>query len=188
MLRCRKSESYMESESPKIPHGTATTLFEEILNSGSNLRVKATGRSMSPFLRGGEVFTIRHVPWASLRRGDLIFFKSSTETPVLHRLIRKGRSSDGGVIFQTKGDALIAFDEPVPCHRILGRVWKIERVPSARGQRLINMESMRWRMINYLIALTAAITSPLYHNLARFKRCLSPIFQRMPRPAKSPDM
>ena len=53
--------------------------FDDILHSGSRLRVKATGRSMSP-----------------LRKGDLIFFINSRDGTTLHRLIRKGRSLDGG--------------------------------------------------------------------------------------------
>lgn len=173
------------------PGTTATTepsiigLFEDIVNTGASFRVRVTGGSMTPFLQGGEIVAIKKVPYPSLRRGDLIFFKNSQGSPVLHRLIRKRKSSRNTMTVQTKGDALIAFDEPVPYHRILGRVWTIERVPSGNGQRLINMESMQWRMINCLIALTAAITSPLYRNLAKCKRSLSQLFQRMPRPANS---
>ena len=51
-------------------------LFADILNKGLNLRLKVTGRSMQPFLRGGETVTIKKVPCSELRRGDLIFFDS----------------------------------------------------------------------------------------------------------------
>ena len=37
------------------------TFFEDILDKGLTLCVKVTGRSMSPFLQGGEILTIKKV-------------------------------------------------------------------------------------------------------------------------------
>ena len=159
-----------------VTEPSVTGLFEDIVAKGSILRVKVTGRSMAPFLQGGEVVAIRKVPCSSLRRGDLIFFRNNQGFPVLHRLIRKRHLLHTITTVQTKGDALIAPDEPVPYQSVLGKVWKIERVPSGNGQRPIDMESMRWRTINYLVALTATTQSYLYHRLARFKRRLFQIF------------
>jgi len=134
-----------------------TGLFEDILKSGSDLRVRVTGRSMSPFLQGGEVLTIRKVPLASLRRGDLIFFKDSRGYPVLHRLIRK-KHSNSKFIFQTKGDALVGFDEPVLHEDVLGKAFKIEK-NSAGCAKEINLESLLWKKINHLAAMSSLIKS-----------------------------
>src|SRR4030043_1915029 len=122
--------SLTKKTDPEVLH-----LFEEILNSDSNLRVKVTGRSMSPFLRGEEILTIKKVPYTSLKIGDLIFFKNGQGYPVLHRIIKKKQVQDGVITFQTKGDALIAFDEPIKNNKILGKVCKIEY-----GSKYINME------------------------------------------------
>ncbi|MBW1743969.1 MAG: S24/S26 family peptidase, partial [Deltaproteobacteria bacterium] len=89
-----------------------TTLFSDILETGFGLRVKVTGKSMSPFVRDGDVVTIQKVPHDSLVRGDVIFFGNGQGSPVLHRLIKKKRANDGAMTFQTKGDALVSFDEP----------------------------------------------------------------------------
>jgi len=181
MFQSKESNSNIEPASAKIAQSAATELFEDILNSGSILRVKATGKSMSPFLRGGEIVTIRQVPCSSLRKGDLIFFKNSSRCPMLHRFIRKQRSLDGGILFQTKGDALLTFDEQVPYHRVLGKVLKIDKVTSRYDSRSINMESKRWKVVNYFVAFTGPSKSKFYLGLSRFKRRLHPFLQRILR-------
>jgi hypothetical protein len=118
-----------------------------------------------------------------LHRGDLIFFRNNQGFPVLHRLIRKRHLSHTITTVQTKGDALIAPDEPVPCQRIVGRVWKIER----NGRRSIDMESMRWRTINYLVAVTATTQSHLYYTCARLKRRFSQLLRLKTRLTTSAD-
>ena len=139
-------------------------LYEDILNSGSCLRMKVTGRSMVPFLRGEEILTIKKVPYTSLRRGDLILFKNHLGYPVLHRIIKKKQDQDDVVTFQTKGDAMIVFDEPVRNNKILGKVCKIED-----GSKYINMETKMWSRINYMAAVISLLESRLYFALKAFK-------------------
>ncbi|MCP4689721.1 MAG: hypothetical protein GY859_16830 [Desulfobacterales bacterium] len=105
---------------------------------------------MAPFLLGGEIVTIKKAPLSSFRRGDLVFFKNNQGFLTLHRLI--GKRKDMAVI-RTKGDALASPDEPVEKERILGKVYKIETIDPLFGSGNINMESIRWKAINYLIAL-----------------------------------
>jgi signal peptidase I len=140
-------------------------LFEDILNDEINLRVKVTGRSMEPFLRGGEILTIKKVPHASLKKGDLIFFKDRNELPVLHRIIKKGTNS-----FQTKGDALLAFDEPVDKKDFLGKVCVVEKANPDGKVKSIDMESPIWRIINYIIALKNSFKTRLYLSARRIYR------------------
>jgi signal peptidase I len=137
-------------------------LFEDILNSGLSLRVKVTGRSMSPFLRGGEILTIRKVSHSSLQTGDLIFFKNHLGFHLLHRIVKKKRDNNGMFAFQTKGDALRVCDESVRYDKILGKVCKIEKINSVACTKNINMESTPWRTINYLIAMAYLFESRLY--------------------------
>jgi signal peptidase I len=150
----------------------ALALFEDILENGLSLRVRVTGLSMTPFLRGGEILTIKKEPHHVLRKGDLIFFKSSQGIPLLHRIIQKRESPDEKITFRTKGDGLIAFDEPVEYHRVLGKVSRIEKTNSVPGSKYINMESPRWRTINSIIARISLLKSYLCYALLRSKHII----------------
>lgn len=153
----------MRDDSPIAPALEAAALFDDILNTGANVRVKVTGKSMFPFLEDGDVVTIQKVPDVSLERGDLIFFRNRQGFPVLHRLIKKKRTNNGVIFFQTKGDALICFDEPVAAGKVLGKVVRIEKKNSTA--RIIDMESLHWRTVNYLIALILFAKSAISHPL-----------------------
>ena len=152
--------------SQAIPIDEKLGLYENILEKGISLRVKVTGRSMSPYLRGGETLTIRKVKPESLRRGDLVFFKDQSGHPVLHRIVRKQRKEGESYFFQTKGDGTYAFDDPVPEGAIIGRVCKIERKTSSNGSKTVDMESFNNRIINYYLALYS-IVRPKLSSLKR---------------------
>jgi signal peptidase I len=137
------------------------SLFEDILNNGLNLRVRATGKSMAPFLKGGEVITLKKVPSSSLHRGDLIFFRDRYGSLILHRIIRK-RKSGNKVYLETKGDALIAFDEPVLADDVLGKAFIVERKTFGDRLKYRDLTSGFWRSINYLIALISLGRSKIY--------------------------
>jgi signal peptidase I len=136
-------------------------LFEDILNADLNLRVRATGRSMMPFLRGGEILTIQKIPITSLRIGDLIFFKTKEGFPLLHRIIKK-KFNGNKFLIQTKGDALIGFDEPVTEDAILGKVCTVEKSDAIGNTNNINMASQFQRIINYLLAQKSLLKSKVY--------------------------
>jgi signal peptidase I len=136
-------------------------LFEDILNANLKLRIRATGRSMVPFLRGGEILTIQKIPVKSLRIGDLIFFKTKDGFPLLHRIVRK-KFNGNKLLIQTKGDALIGFDEPVTEHSILGKVCTVEKTELSGKTKHIHMESQFRRIINYLLAQQSLLKSKVY--------------------------
>ena len=144
--------------------GETAALYEEILHSGLSLRIRATGRSMAPFLNGVEILTIKKVPDSSFHIGDLIFFKTRYGSLLLHRIIRKQYKDM--VIFQTKGDALLSMDEPAYESDILGKVCKIESNSDGK-RKYIDMESSLWRNINYLLAVINIGKSKTYPVLRR---------------------
>jgi signal peptidase I len=126
-----------------------TGLFDDILSSGSSLRIRVTGNSMAPFLRGGEIVTIRKTPVSSLKRGDLIFFTNSEDVPFLHRIIKRDKKA---FTLLTKGDALRYYDKAISSENVMGRVCIIENEKTFPGFKHINMGSIHWRAVNYLIA------------------------------------
>lgn len=154
-------------------------LFDDILQTGSSLRMKVTGRSMAPFLKAGEVVTVRRVPVPSLRRGDLILFRTADNQLILHRIIRKKRSRNASCIFLTKGDAAVSADNPISDNLILGKVTKIARAPSPGRICRIDMDSSRWVMTNRLTALLQLFTSSASGRMAR--RSLSTLWSVLER-------
>jgi signal peptidase I len=104
---------------------------------------------MEPFLRGGEVVTIKKASFQSVRTGDLIFFKNSYGAPMLHRLIKKKYAP---AYIQTMGDSLRYCDEPVHGEAVFGKVCGIEKVRPLFGIKHINMESSLWKSVNFMIA------------------------------------
>ncbi len=130
-----------------------TAFLEDILTIGLSLRVRVTGGSMAPFLRGGEIVTIKSVEADGLNRGDLIFFKDKYGNYVLHRVVRKRRGEDGRPLVQTKGDAVFSIDHPVAFREVVGKVCCIEKVSRSGGSKSIDMDSTYWRTVNYAFAL-----------------------------------
>jgi len=128
-------------------------LFEDILKSGSTLRIRVTGSSMSPFLSGGETLNIKKVDVSSLRIGDLIFFKNNEGSAILHRIVKKRPTYQNSYIFQTKGDALRGMDSPVSADDIIGKVCTVEKIYADGNKSHIDMESVKWKSISYMLAV-----------------------------------
>jgi signal peptidase len=159
--RNKQTDSYTEPAQCKLLSAETSALYEDVLSSGISLRVKVTGRSMAPFLAGGEVLTIKNVPLALLHTGDLILYKTCEESLLLHRIVRK-KHKKNVCIFQTKGDASLSIDDPVSANDVLGKVSGIEKkLPNRRTSR-IDMESPLQRSINYFLAVTGLYRSRLY--------------------------
>jgi hypothetical protein len=157
--RDKKNERSPERPvNPLLPGAPA--FFTDILNRGLSLRLRATGRSMAPFLRGGEIVTIKKVHCASLRIGDLIFFKNRENSLLLHRIVSI-QLTGNGLVFQTKGDAVAGIDAPVHENKILGKVCTIEKIVACDTMKPIDMESFRQRSINYVRAKIGIGTSKL---------------------------
>lgn len=158
----------------ELPFTDSIRLFEDILMMGVDLRVRATGRSMIPFLQGGEILTIRKVPSSSLRRGDLIFLRTSEGYPLMHRIIKIQRQQ-GHAYFCTKGDALITPDAFVREDRVLGKVITIESARAWEEPRALPMDSPLQRCRGLAVVLTGRIRTVLYRILSR----LSPVSFRV---------
>ncbi len=98
------------------------TLVDELLCRGHDVRLRVTGRSMSPWLEDGAVVTLRRVGASTLAPGDIVLFLTRAGYPVLHRLIRRERCADGTPWLLVKGDACAAPDERITSDRVLAKV------------------------------------------------------------------
>jgi len=122
---------------------------------------------MVPLLHGSEILTIKKVSASSLGKGDLVFFKNRYGHPVIHRIVKKQKRNDV-LSFQTRGDALIVLDEPVPDGEILGKVCRLEK-----GSKQIDFESIYWRCANYIRATINLFESRLHLTATAFKKLLA---------------
>ncbi len=148
--------------------GHLTVLFEDILRSGADVRVRVTGRSMAPFIADQDVVTLRRIPDGRVQCGDLVFHKGPGGDPVLHRVVWTGRDKLGKKVFRTKGDALSLWDPVASIDRILGRVIKIEK-PTGQGRnQLRDLTALHWKAVNRLLGVA-------HHFLARKRRRASPL-------------
>lgn len=100
-------------------------MMQAVLDKDSLFRFRARGRSMTPFIRDGDVLTIAPLVRRPLRLGEVVAFvhpHGECSGPVVHRVV--GRRRAGFVI---QGDAGGSVQETVPPESIVGRVVKVER-------------------------------------------------------------
>ncbi len=165
----------MKKSRAGISSPDALILFEKVLEKGADLRVRVTGGSMRPSLKGGEVLLIKKVPCSGLRRGDILFYRDRSGSPVLHRIVGKKTDNSGSHIFLTKGDALPACDGPVTESQVLGKVWKIEKTGNRCDTAYIDMDSFPRKALGCLIAVTGLTGSRGRLFLARLLKGRSPL-------------
>lgn len=121
---------------------SAVELLEELLEVGSELRIRVTGQSMAPSLEGGEFVHIRREPVKRLSRGDLLLFRDDRGFLVLHRLVGKAKKG-GKALLKTRGDALGRADEPVEPSQVLGRVCAISDEEGGKNR---DLKKLRFRL------------------------------------------
>jgi signal peptidase I len=85
-----------------------------------------SGTSMSPAIEDGDIITVEPISEEPVKPGDIVLYHSRFDTAVIHRVIRVERCASERCIV-TRGDAASHTDGPVPMHRVLGRVSRVER-------------------------------------------------------------
>ena len=94
-----------------------------VLAEGKPFRFRAPGLSMSPFIRDGDVVTIRPLGSRPPRTGAIAaFLYPGTGKVAVHRIIREKSGR-----FLLKGDNVPAIDGSLPLDMILGTVSRVER-------------------------------------------------------------
>jgi signal peptidase I len=102
---------------------TLADLSLDVLSRGASLSFLATGASMHPFIRDGDLITLGPLLDHRPGIGDIVaFMDPRTERLTVHRVV--GRKNG---LLVTKGDAVSRPDGLVPEAEILGRVTRIER-------------------------------------------------------------
>lgn len=98
----------------------------QLLSRSLPVELRMSGSSMRPAIEDGDVITLEPITEEPIKQGDIVLYHSRFDTAVIHRVIRLERSASERCIV-TRGDAASHNDTPVPVHRILGRVKRVER-------------------------------------------------------------
>jgi signal peptidase I len=95
----------------------------DVLAKGVPFRFRAVGYSMSPFIRNGDVITVRPCKRTDLRKGAVVAYIRPLDGHLaVHRLV-----GGTGAGFALKGDHEPISDFPVAASGIMGVVDRVER-------------------------------------------------------------
>jgi signal peptidase I len=106
-----------------LPGPALLELLRATLAKGMSFRFRAKGFSMDPFIRDGDMITVRPLADHSPNTGDVVaFIQEGSERLLVHRVIRiKGNA------YLIKGDNSAGADGLIPRANILGWVKRVER-------------------------------------------------------------
>jgi len=102
------------------PEELSHKLRKEAISKGHSVQTVASGYSMFPFLRKGDILTIEPVPMEMIKLGDIVVFERG-EKWIAHRVI-KIRNSKEGFEFLLRGDTNLRFDSVVNSENYAGAV------------------------------------------------------------------
>jgi len=129
-------------------------LIRDAVSHGAAARFRASGASMSPFLREGDVVTVSPLAGRQPRLGDVAaFVEPATGKCIVHRVV--GTRLEGVLI---QGDAREQADGWMDPSQILGRVSRVERDGRRVGlgfgpERRAIALSVRWGFVGPLRSL-----------------------------------
>lgn len=123
----------MNPEVFEIDSPPGAELARSLLRDGTAVRFAARGRSMTPFVRDGDVVTIAPVHASQLRTGDLVLYRAQGGGLILHRMVALARSPDGPQPVM-RGDNQVRSERIRP-EQVLGRAEFLMRDGRTRNPR-----------------------------------------------------
>jgi signal peptidase I len=137
--------------------------MKAVLDRDVPFRFEARGTSMAPFIRNGDIVTVRPVRERPLRKGDVVAFAEPlTEKLYVHRIIGKTGSR-----YAIKGDNVSEPDGLIPGTSIVGVVAKVER-----GGREISLGVGRGRALIADMSRIGALPVTARRAIGAFRRIL----------------
>jgi signal peptidase I len=157
------SEVNLCAEERRLQGGELVELVRACMATGGALAITATGSSMAPFIRAGDVVTL-HALTRPPRMGDVVAasFPDGAQL-VIHRVV--GRGARG---LRVKGDATSFEDGWFEQDQVLARVAKVERLG----------RPVRWGLGRERWAIAALSRARLLPPLGRAVRALRGLVRR----------
>jgi signal peptidase I len=131
------------------------------------VHLRVISGSMSPWIRPGDLLTIRPAEAVELFSGAVVLYARHGRL-IVHRVLRRCGSDDFPSLV-TKGDALASSDLVVSGSEVLGRVTQI-----MRGGSLTNLETQRQIIWSRLLAWVSPFSRFSYAAARLGKRMLIP--------------
>ncbi|MCP3898718.1 MAG: hypothetical protein GY707_03175 [Desulfobacteraceae bacterium] len=146
----------------KLSGKNLNNLMSAVLEKKAGFRFKATGHSMSPFIKNHDIVTISPLPINRPVAGDIVAASFGEKKPIMvHRVIAKKQEK-----FIIKGDNNNSKDGLFEHDQIIGLVSKIER----NGVTVWFGQGYLGRVIAILskTGLLNSIALPLLRSIRRF--------------------
>ena len=124
-----------------------------------------TGMSMWPFIcHVRDQVIVAPVKTENLRTGDIILFRASEETFLLHRITHLDAD-----FFETTGDGNLFRDGKFPYHCIIARAEKV-----IRAGKTIDCSSPVWKMLSGIWMLLFPIRSSVFFLWSHLRKYIIP--------------
>jgi len=139
-----------------------SSLAEHILGEGFNLRFRASGKSMQPFILDGDVLEVEPCNGRVIQKGEIILCKTGERNLVAHRVVRLEKFDNKKSIF-LRGDSNLKSEYIVFQEQVLGHIVSIMRNNrririASTSQRLLvmlwntfppDLRKLYWRFFNF---------------------------------------
>ncbi|MFM2316914.1 MAG: hypothetical protein RLZZ155_1246 [Bacteroidota bacterium] len=142
------------------PEELTHSLRKQAILQGHSVQTFASGYSMFPFLRKGDLLTVEPFSMDKIKRGDVVVFESE-DSWIAHRVIRI-QSFDGAIQLRTRGDARISSDPAINKANYVGLVSSIER-----DSKKISLQSFRKKLDSQIHLLGGVALSFALNFIAR---------------------
>jgi signal peptidase I len=109
----------------------ATSLRKQLIENNHAVKIVASGYSMFPFMRNGDIQTISPVPIEEIKVGDVAVFERDNDW-ISHRVI--AIHNNNKIILTLRGDTCIQLDPLVTKANYIGKTVAFER-----GAQTINL-------------------------------------------------
>jgi hypothetical protein len=149
-----------EETSAAAPVDRFTPLAVDALSQRLSVTFRATGDSMRPTIRDGDVIHVAPVPAADLRIGDVLLCRCGSRL-LAHRLVAVTERAAGERWLHLRGDAKGGCDAPIRDADVIGRVESVRRAGSTSRIALGGVAARaRHRAWVYACALRARVRLP----------------------------
>ena len=101
--------------------GLFLRLASDLLQDGVSVRFRATGTSMHPTIRDGDIVVVAPVHAHAIGRGDVLLCRLQ-RGPTAHRVVAVSGEADRASMLRLQGDNMQSHDGLVAPHQVLGRV------------------------------------------------------------------
>ncbi len=128
-------------------------LLGTLLSEGRDVRFRANGFSMFPFIVDGDFLTISPLGGVALKVGNVVAFRRPQDSAIaVHRIVGRGKDC-----FLIKGDNISGIDGCLSRKDLLGLVSKIER-----GKRVVHFGLGRESLFIVLLSRVGIIHTTVF--------------------------